>query len=439
MIITNFKRLAKNPLRRKTLLIAEAGYRAIEISRVIQKKIKVKKNRLIINSASINGGKKMELGLNDYQRIFLVGIGKGSGLACSLLEKILGKKLTAGIALDTQKPGFRLQASRFRVLTGTHPMPSKQNVKGAKKIMKLAKDLKENDLLINLICGGGSALFCGSEEELKHSCIVFEELTKVGADIFELNTVRKHLSETKGGGLAKLAYPATTVSLIVSDVLGNDLSMVASGPTVFDKTTKKDAERILNKYLGKTKIIRFLKETPKQKKYFKKVKNVLLLSNREPIMEMEEKAGKMGFKTKIYSLKVKGEARKSLLPLIKLVKKNKVILAAGETTVTLTSRPQGKGGRNTEAVLGAIVKSLDTKYPIPDTAIISFSSDGRDNSEAAGAIADISTVKKAEKMKLNPKKYLNKNDSFIFFKKTGDLIFTKSKTFNVADFMLVIK
>ncbi len=450
MNIVNFKKLAKNSPRKKALLIAEAGYQKVDIAKTIKQRINLKNGKLSISGtiARDSAGKHFDINLNNYKNVFLVGVGKGASLASLALAKILGKRLNAGITLDTTK--LKTKSYKLKTFIGTHPLPSSKNVRATQKIISLVKKLKKDDLLITFICGGGSALLCGSQKELKYSQTVFKELTKAGADIFELNIVRKHLSSVKGGGLAKLAYPATTISLIVSDVLGNDLSMVASGPTVYDKSTKKDAMKVVKEYLRefvyKSALIRVLEETPKDKRYFKRAKNILFVSNREPVLAMAEKAKEFGLKPKIYSLKIKGEAEKSLLPLIKAIKKNSVILAAGETTVALQKKVEGikyqaigKGGRNMEAVLGAIVNSLNTNYLIPNTIVLSFASDGRDNTEAAGAIGDILTVKKAAKLKLIPREYLNNHNSFNFFKKTGGLIFTKSKTFNVSDLIIVMK
>ncbi|MDP3015174.1 MAG: DUF4147 domain-containing protein [bacterium] len=490
MEITNFKNLAKNSLRRKALLIAKTGHEAIDIEKVVQQKIKIKQNQLFIfnpavRSNTITRDSIIKLDLNKYKRVFLVGIGKGSILASLSLAKILGDKLTSGIALDIQYQDIRCpkikrqylghpMSPKLKFLIGTHPLPSKQNIAATKKIIELVKKAGKDDLIVAFICGGGSALLCGSEKELKNSVLATKLLTQAGANILELNTVRKHLSLVKAGGLAKLAYPANIISLIVSDVLGNNLSMVASGPTVFDKTTKKEAEKVLKKYFNmgtsdvpninrnnfRTSDVQKLKfvETPKNKKYFKKIKNILFLSNREPVLAMAEKAKKLGFKSKIYSHSLQGEAKDSLLLLIKKVlglslrakrsnlinRKGAVILAGGETTVTLQSSKFkvkslnfGKGGRNMEAVLGALTTNY--KRLTTDTIFMSFASDGRDNTEAAGAIGDILTIKKAQKLKLNSQKYLDRHDSFNFFKKTKDLIFTEQKTFNVADLMIVLK
>ena len=432
MVITNFKNLAKNSLRKKALLIAEAGYEAIDITKTVSQKIKFQNNKLSICSAMTCHS----VGLDNYKNVFLIGIGKGSALACASLAKILDKKLTKGITLDIQRPKLEIRNLKLEILTGTHPLPSKQNVGATQKIVKLAKNLKKDDLLINFICGGGSALACGSQKELKDLILVTKLLTKSGANILELNTVRKHLSEIKGGGLAKIAYPATVVSLIVSDVIGNDLSMVASGPTVFDKTTKKDAKKVLKKYNLNPK--RFnLKETPNERKYFKKVKNVLFVCNQDAVLAMNKRAKKLGFKPKIYSLVVKGEARHALLPMLNKIKVGEALLAAGETTVTLDNRPVGKGGRNMEAVLGAI---SNFQFPISkNLVLLAFATDGRDNTEAAGAIGDFFALEKAKKLKLEPEEFLDQNNSFDFFKKTGDLIFAKSKSFNVSDLMIILR
>ena len=447
MVITNFKNLAKNSLRKKALLIAEAGYEAIDITKTVSQKIKFQNNKLSICSAMTCHS----VGLDNYKNVFLIGIGKGSALACASLAKILDKKLTKGITLDIQRPKLEIRNLKLEILTGTHPLPSKQNVGATQKIVKLAKNLKKDDLLINFICGGGSALACGSQKELKDLILVTKLLTKSGANILELNTVRKHLSEIKGGGLAKIAYPATVVSLIVSDVIGNDLSMVASGPTVFDKTTKKDAEKVLSKYFNirtsdvlrtsdVQRLIHVLKETPKNKKYFKKVKNVLFVCNQDAVLAMNKRAKKLGFKPKIYSLVVKGEARHALLPMLNKIKVGEALLAAGETTVTLDNRPVGKGGRNMEAVLGTLTKLIqNSEFRIQNYALLSVATDGRDNTEAAGAIADFSTLEKAKKLKLEPEEFLDQNNSFDFFKKTGDLIFAKSKSFNVSDLMIILR
>ena len=456
MIITNFKSLAKNSLREKALLIAEAGYEAINIEKTIKNRISVKND--ILEIGHFEKENPYQIDLKNFKRVFIVGIGKGSALASVSLAKILGKKLNGGIALDIQKPKLKIENYKLKIFVGTHPLPSEQNIKATKEIIKLAKSLKKDDLLITFICGGGSALACGSEKELNNSILATKELTKAGANITKLNTLRKHLSEFKGGGLAKMACPASVVSLVISDVCGNELSSVASGPTVFDETTKKDAENTLTKYFPRKSVffsllIGDLKETSKDGKYFKVVKNILFVCNQDAAMAMVEKAEKLGFVVKIHSLALEGEAKNIFSPIIEKIKPREAIIAAGETTVTMNNefqkyppaggatgqagiRNYGKGGRNQEAVLGAI--SNQQSVISNNMVIISFASDAHDNTDAAGAIGDHLVLKKAEKLKLNMEEFLKNHNSFNFFKKTGDLIYAKQKCFNVADLMFVL-
>jgi glycerate-2-kinase len=448
-MIINFKDLARSPLREKALLIAEAGYGAIEIESTVERRVKIENEILKIRYPGSERN-EAEVDLKDFKRIFLVGLGKGSGLACSALAKILDKRLSRGIALDVNK--LTTNNQQLTTLIGTHPLPSSANVFATQEIIKLAKSLTKNDLLLIFIGGGGSALGCASDKERDASIFVIKELTMAGADIFELNTVRKHLSEFKGGGLTKIAHPARVIVLIASDVLGDDLSMISSGPTVFDKTTKTDAERVLKKY-GLNPFDFRLIETPKDEEYFTRVSNILFACSQDAAVGMVKKTQELGFKGRIYSLKIKGEAKNSLLPLMEAAESGEVVIAAGETTVTLETsdirhqklgKPfdaaQGKGGRNMEAVLGALAQlTTNDRRLTTDMVFMSFASDGRDNTEAAGAIADCLTIERIRELKLRPEKFLDSHDTFRFFEKTGDLIFAEAKSFNVADLMLVLR
>jgi len=448
--IKNFKELATNPLREKALTIAEAGLNAIDIEKAVDSRIKVEGDILELHHPTYE--KKgdytswlwgMKINLKEFKRIFIVGIGKGSALASAVLAEKLGDKLTQGIAIDVGESNLQTyKLKNLKTFVGTHPLPSGKNIKATKEIIKLVEDLKEDDLLINFICGGGSALACASEKELEEAAVVFKELTANGADIKEMNIVRKHISEFKGGGFAKIAYPARVISLIVSDVIGNDMSTVASGPTVFDMTTKEEAENVLKKYLresaSRSALIRGLVETPKDQKYFKKVKNILFVCNNDAVLAMEEKAKEMELSSRIFSLSYSGEAKEALIKLIDEIWPGGALLAAGETTVTLRgSKKIGKGSRNQEAALGLI---SNFQFLISNKVVaLALASDGHDNNEAAGAIVDFETVEKAKKLKLDPEKFLETHDSFHFFEKTGDLIFAEQKSFNVADLMIIIK
>jgi glycerate-2-kinase len=439
MLIANYKSLARNPLRRKILQIAEAGLQAIAVEDVVQKRCRLCRRGKKVYLSVRGSRTKLEIPLHKYRRVALVGIGKGSALAIATLSKILGKYLNTAIALDIRKP--RARPPKVRFFTGSHPLPSPRNVAASRRIIKLAQGLGRNDLLLTFICGGGSALFCGSAAELKYASLVFPKLTQAGADIFQLNTVRKHLSPVKGGGFARLAYPATVVSLIVSDVPGDNLSTIASGPTVFDATTRQEAEEILRQHGLYRQTKSALNETPKDKSVFRRVRNVLFLSNDDALSAMARKARQLRLRPQIASRKLAGEARKVFVSLLKKARAGRVVLAGGETTVTLKNAPRkavpGKGGRNTEAVLGAL-SACSRRFAAGGVVITSIASDGRDNAEAAGALADCATLEAAKRQGLHPEDFLRRHDSFHFFAATGDLLFLKEQTFNVADFMLAL-
>lgn len=437
--ITNTKQLTKTPLRKKALAIVEAGYAAIEITTAIKKRITVQKGILQVAFPDKKQG-AVKIDLNDYKRIFLVGIGKGSALASVSVAGVLKDRMTRGIAIDVEKVPNR--HTRLELIAGTHPLPSPRNVKATQKIMRMVSDLEADDLVIVFMCGGGSALAVASDEELHASTTVFKELTKAGANIIELNTVRKHLSEIKGGNLAKTIYPATLLTLMASDVIGNDMEMIASGPTVRDTTTKEDAVAILKKCGVSATGIK-LKETPKEEKYFKNAKNLLFVSNQDAAQAMAEKANLFGFKSRIKTLTFQGEAKEALIPVVRSIKKGEAIIAGGETTVTLNNIPKGKkpgkGGRNQEAVLGVIAKYAAKPEALQDIVVISYASDSHDNTDAAGAIGDAYAIRIAAASKQDLPLCLAQHASYGCLKKSNSLLFAKQNSFNVADLMLVIR
>jgi len=278
---------------------------------------------------------------------------------------------------------------------------------------------------------------------LKKYIQVNQELLKSGANIYEMNTIRKHLDLVKGGGLLKILYPAKVISFIFSDVPGNDLSFIASGPTVKDKTNITDALRIIKKYKLKSVRKEDLIETPKEEKYFKNVKNILALSNLTALRAMKEKAESLGLKAKILTDNLKGDVKEVAKFLFQEIKrsKEKVLIVGGETTVKVKGK--GKGGRNQELVLWFLKTQtyayLTQTYEDPNFIIISINSDGWDNTEFAGAIGDKLTLEKAEKLKLDIDKFLENNDSFHFFEKTKDGIITGRLPVNVSDLIILYR
>lgn len=415
MIIKNFKRLATSRERKLALLIAEAGLQAIKTDNVIRKNVKLSYNTLKINGKNYN--------LNKYKRIFVIGAGKASYSTAKEIEKILGKKITNGVVIDIS-PG---KLKRIKVVRGDHPVTSKKNLIATKKMIDVVSNLNKEDIVICLISGGASALLSYPAIPLSEMIRLNKRLLKCGADIKEMNSVRKHVSRVKGGNLAKIVYPAKLVSIIFSDVVGNDLSTIASGPTVKDNTSVNDAEKIIRKYkLGSVRLF----ETPKNTKYFRNVDNLLLLSNKVAVDAMAEKARRLGLDAMKYSTSIHGEARLVGKKIAGMVRLRTAFIAAGETTVTVRGHG-GKGGRNQELVLSAIEHAKGT--------MIAIGSDGMDNTDAAGAIIDRNSAKKAARLKLNTKDYLKNNDSYHFFKKMRDLIFTGPTGSNVSDLIVYIK
>ena len=422
-LIKNFDSLAKNETRKICLEIIEAGLSSIQPQKVIYENINLKEDALIIQNQEIN--------LKKFDRIFILGFGKGSAGLSRYIEEILGDLLTKGFVIDLEPQPF----SKIEATVGTHPLPSEQNIAFTQKAIQQFNNLAIKDLVIVVIAGGGSALFEDPYKiSLEKLIEVNKALLKSGANIQEMNIVRKHLSKVKGGGLAKLLYPSAIISLIASDVPGNNLSVIASGPTVKDPSSKEEAFDILKKYdlwekLGLSNDD-FL-ETPKEEKYFENVKNILILSNLVPLTLMQRKAKELGFNAIIYSDKLQGEARLVGNELIDNTPPHHILLAAGETTVKVKGK--GEGGRNQELVLAAL------EHLGSETLIASFDSDGWDNSSFAGAIADFKTIEMAKKLKLNPQKFLETNSSFTFFEKLGDGIITGRLPSNVSDLMVVLK
>lgn len=426
--IKNLHDLKTSPLRESALLIAEAGLQSIDTKYLIEKSIRIEGDSVVV------GGVPFRIG--PHNRIFLVAVGKCSSFGAEICEKILGDKIYKGIALDVCDSG--LKSEKIHYCNGTHPFPTKINIDKTREIVGLLKEADEKDLIIFLISGGGSTLLCiPSNDNCENESFILSKLFAVGANIQEINVVRKHLSFARGGHLARYAYPAKSVALIFSDVPGNDLSFVASGPTVMDNTTIKDAENILHKYeifeeciLGGCGLI----ETPKEEKYFENVTNVIVMSNITALNAMCDKAKELGFNASVVTDRIEGEAREVGSRLVEDIQKEPsktCLIYGGETTVTLDKR--GRGGRNCEMALS----SLQTIEK--NTLLMAIASDGHDNSEYGGAIVDMEGRKKTEDLGLDTKKYLSEHNSVSFFEKTGDYLMMGNTGSNVSDLFLVIK
>ncbi|MCL4353004.1 DUF4147 domain-containing protein [Patescibacteria group bacterium] len=419
-IIKNFSELAKTQNRKIVLELIESALASIEPHSVLDKSIMLRKNTLAIE------GKQIDLRL--FDKIILIGFGKGSAGLAKIIEEKLGDFLKEGYVIDTNEEKF----ARIEFTKGGHPLPSKTNYEFTKKVKEKCKNLSAKTLVLLVIAGGGSSMFVDPAKiSLGRLVEINKALLKANATIFEMNTIRKHLSLVKGGGLARILYPARVLSLIFSDVPGNDLSVIASGPTVKDPTTIENALKTAKKLGLSAKLTAGdLIETPKDDRYFMNVSNLLLLSNLTALEAMKKKAHELGFEAQIYSDRFQSEARYAGRKLIEKANPGKILLVGGETTVKVMG--SGTGGRNQELVLGSLPFLKD------NMVIASFDSDGWDNSPPAGAIADHLTIKKMKKLTLDPALFLNNNNSMEFFNKTGDLVITGRLPSNVSDLMIVL-
>ncbi|MGI0092055.1 MAG: glycerate kinase type-2 family protein [Nitrososphaerales archaeon] len=425
--------------------------RAANPRTILGEKVKLKGSELIVDSS-------IKLDVSRFQRILVIGGGKaGAGMAAAI-EQILGKRITAGRVNVPDYLESRPRLDRIEFHEATHPVPSVKGMAGVCKMLDLVGQPSNKDLIICLISGGGSALMPMPIESIKldDEKQVTNLLLRSGARIQEMNTVRKHLSATKGGRLAEKLYPATVLSLIISDVVGDELDSIASGPTVPDSTTYQDTKEILMKYKLWDELSKSVRntvdrgvsdhsyETPKPgSRIFKQVFNVLVGSSKQSCVAAAGSLKKSGYKTLILSTHIQGEARdvgQIFAGILSDVRRNGIplrapaaIVAGGESTVTITGH--GKGGRNQELVLSAAF-GIES---VPDVVVASMGTDGVDGpTDAAGAIADSSTLSRAKMQEMDPKNFLQEHNSYNFFRKLGDLIITGPTGTNVNDIMILV-
>ncbi|PIR80426.1 MAG: hypothetical protein COU25_00250 [Candidatus Levybacteria bacterium CG10_big_fil_rev_8_21_14_0_10_35_13] len=422
-LIKNYSELAINKQRQVVLDLFEEALSSVQPQNVLSKNFKLNSGVLSISDKKIN--------LKDFERVFLIGFGKGCAGISKMIEEKLKDKLTKGFVIDTSEQIFE----KIEFTMGTHPLPSQQNLDFTKKAIEQLSNLTIRDLVLVVICGGGSVMFESPFGiNLKKLIEINDALLKSGADIFEMNTLRKHLSTTKGGGLAKILFPAKVCSLIFSDVAGNDLSVIASGPTVKDHTTAEDAFKVIHKYKLESLnlITEDLTQTPKENSVFENVENILMLSNLTALDAMKAKADQLNIKAEVFSDRFQSDADLAGKALIEKTQPHSLLIAGGETTVKVKN-PKGLGGRNQELILAALF-TLDQ-----NTVIASIASDGWDNSPSAGAIGDMHTLEKAKNLGLNPREFLEENNSLVFFKNIRDAIITGRLSSNIADLIVVYK
>jgi hydroxypyruvate reductase len=435
-------------LRDDALAIFNAGVKAVDPVDAIKRYLKLEDGILSVENRTYD--------LANYEGVYIIGAGKASAAMAQPLEDILGDRIK-GSAVNV-KYGHAVQLKIVRVNEAGHPIPDEAGLKGTKQIIQLLQHTGEKDLVICLFSGGGSALLpCPVEGlTLENKQQVTKLLLEVGATIQEINAVRKHISRVKGGQLARLVYPSTLISLILSDVIGDNLDSIASGPTVPDPSKFSDCQHILDKYSIKQKIpfviLELLergakgeiKETPKaDDPGFEKTQNVIIGSNIMAVKAAMKKAQELKYHSLILSSFVEGETRevakvhaavaKEILSTGSPVPRPACVISGGETTVTI--RGKGLGGRNQEFALAAAIE-IDG---LEDVVILSGGTDGTDGpTDAAGALADGKTVRRAIAQGLNAEFHLRENDSYHFFEPIGDLLITGPTYTNVMDLRLVI-
>ena len=447
------KDLPLDQLKKMVIEIFLRAVSAVDPSKRLREMITVEQDTLRVK---IDEHSEDLFHLKAFKNIFLIGTGKASASMARTMEDLLTDRISSGVI--TTKLGHRLPLKRTELIEAGHPIPDRNGLEGAHRIQSLLKHSGPEDLVLVVLSGGGSALLPLPAEgiSLEEKQEVTQLLLDCGADIMEINTVRKHISQIKGGWLARWAYPSTVLAFILSDVVGDPLDVIGSGPTVPDPSTFEDAWEILRKYslirevapaiqkhlqLGREGRVQ---ETPKPgESAFEKVHNILMGSNILALRAAQQEASSHGFHTLILSSSIVGETRevarfhaaiaKEVMTSGNPIPKPACIISGGETTVTIRGR--GRGGRNQEfALAGALeIQGLET------VVLLSGGTDGTDGpTDAAGAVADHTTVKRALAMGLHPKAHLEGNDAYPFFEKLGDLLITGPTQTNVMDVRVLL-
>jgi hydroxypyruvate reductase len=435
-------------MRQDAIQIFQAGVQAVEAGQAVRQHCRLDHGRFFVDETGVD--------LSKIRNIFVVGAGKATAYMARAIEDILTDRITDGRIIipyghrDDLRIVFQHEAG--------HPIPDSNGVAGAKDIIELVRRASEPDLVICLISGGGSALtpYPASGLTLSDKQETIRTLLSCGASIHDINTLRKHLSGYKGGRLALESFPAKLMSIMISDVIGDDPDVIASGPTVPDTTTFADCLQIIDHHglinrLPQSVLDHLtagaagkIPETPKPgHPAFEQATHHIIASNRQAILASEKQATALGYDPVILSSTIEGETREIAGMHAAIAREihqsghpvpaPACVISGGETTVHITG--QGKGGRNQEFVL-ATVSAIDR---IPDTVVLSAGTDGRDGpTDAAGAIADTKTLSRAALLGQNPQTFLSDNDAYHFFKPLNDLIPAQQTRTNVMDLRIIL-
>lgn len=435
-------------LRDAGLAIFQAGLEAGHVRSLIQRSLRLDGSRLSLGPAAFD--------LAPIRRLLVLGAGKASGAMAQVLEEILGDRISQGLVVV--KDGYTARTKRIRLVEAGHPIPDERGFQAARDLLELARDARGDDLVVVLISGGGSALTPAPVPPitLAEKQALTQQLLAAGATIHEVNVVRKHCSQIKGGQLAKAAAPAPVVSLVLSDVIDDRLDVIASGPTAPDQTTYAEALAILDRFGLREHISATVRrhlergarggipETPKPADpIFRRVTHSIIGNNRLVVEAAEAKARALGFNTRLLTRSLQGEARAVAREFAELAHRIKsrgepvpapaCLVAGGETTVTV--RGGGTGGRCQEFCLASAtgIRGMDA------VLVLAAGTDGTDGpTEAAGAIADGETMSRADQRGLDAQANLDDNNSFGFFSALGDLVTTGPTNTNLLDLYLLL-
>jgi len=428
--------------------VAMPGIHAVKSGEAIKRYCRRDDNDLIID--------KQRYDLSSYENIYIIGAGKATADMAIAIEELAGDFISSGTIVVKYEHTTPL--SQIRTIEAAHPVPDTNGLNGAKIILDIALNATEKDLVICLISGGGSALL-----PLPHKGISLDDkqasiktLLACGAAIDEVNAIRKHISLIKGGNLARAVYPAALVTLMISDVIGDYMDVIGSGPTVPDSSTFQDCQNIIEKYNItsqlpasviehiKSGVNGIIEETPKENDpAFINRTNLIVAGNMDAISEAKKKASELGYHPLVLSSVIEGDTTQSALfhtAIAKEVLKSghpipvpACILSGGETTVRI--KGNGLGGRNQEFSLVSAMEITGNR----NIVVLSGGTDGTDGpTDAAGAVADSSTIVRAARQNLIAIDFLSRNDSYHFFEALDDLVKTGPTNTNVMDLRIIL-
>jgi glycerate 2-kinase len=428
--------------------VLAAALAAVEPGEAVRRAIALEDNDLVVGNQRYSLGSK--------RRLVVVGAGKASAPMAAAVEEIIGDALPIEGSV-TVRYGHSAPTRAVRIREASHPVPDAAGVEATRAIVELLEETTTDDVVICVISGGGSALLTLPADGISLSDLqqTTDALLRSGASINDINVVRKHLDRVKGGGLARMAAPAQVITLVLSDVVGNPLDAIASGPTVPDTSTWAEAGSVFDRYalwpvVPASVVSRMrcgldsrLPDTPKRgDALFAHTQSVVVGSNLQACLAAAATGAEMGFTTQVLTTYVEGEARevgRVLAGVLRQVDASGhplarpcLLVAGGETTVTV--RGQGKGGRNQELALAAAFGLRG----LPNVLLASIGTDGNDGpTDAAGAFVDGTTLDRSVGLGLDAQKSLAENDSYYFFDRLGDLIRTGPTNTNVNDIYLL--